>query len=127
MKKSSKVIVGVIIAAIALFLIIRSIPNTEAEVGKYDTFAQCLRDSGARMFGAYWCQHCQNQKKMFGSSASKILYVECDPRGDNARPDLCQENNIQGYPTWVFSNGERIEGEAVFSELSFRTGCPLPQ
>jgi len=27
------------------------------------TFAKCLTENGAKMYGAYWCTHCENQKK----------------------------------------------------------------
>jgi hypothetical protein len=33
--------------------------------GKYDLFAQCLKDKDAKFYGAFWCPHCQNQKAMF--------------------------------------------------------------
>lgn len=34
-----------------------------------------------------------------------IDYIECDAKGQNARPLLCQAAGIKGYPTW------EIEGE----------------
>ena len=37
---------------------------------------------GAQMFGAYWCPHCQEQKKKFGDAFSAVDYVECDPGGE---------------------------------------------
>ena len=33
--------------------------------GELDQFALCLGDKGAVFYGAFWCPHCQNQKKMF--------------------------------------------------------------
>ena len=27
--------------------------------GKYDTFASCIKESGALFYGAFWCPHCQ--------------------------------------------------------------------
>ena len=29
------------------------------------------------MYGAYWCPHCQAQKKVFGESFQYVPYVEC--------------------------------------------------
>jgi len=33
---------------------------------------------------------------------------------------------IEGYPTWEFPDGSRQSGEVPFSQLSERSGCPLP-
>jgi len=90
----------------------------------YDDFAKCLTDKGVIMYGAYWCSHCQNQKKMFGNSWQYINYVECDPQGNNAKPELCYQNNIQGYPTWAI-NGKLYTGERTIEELSSLSGCEL--
>ena len=35
---------------------------------KYDAFARCLEDRQVKMYGAYWCPHCAEQKEMFGES-----------------------------------------------------------
>ncbi|NEQ97686.1 MAG: hypothetical protein F6K30_13370 [Cyanothece sp. SIO2G6] len=51
--------------------------------------AQHLTRIGARMYGAYWCPHCQTQKDLFGSGVSELDYVECDADGENPRPQLC--------------------------------------
>ena len=124
MKKYSKVIIGVVILLAVVVAISAFYPDSGTR--KYDSFAQCLTDSGAKMYGAYWCPHCQSQKKMFSLSVDKIVYVECDPRGDNALPQLCEQNKIEEYPTWIFGNGERIAGEVSLKELSFRSNCTLP-
>ena len=44
--------------------------------GQYDVFAQCLKDTGAVFYGAFWCPHCQSQKKLFGSSVKLLPYDE---------------------------------------------------
>jgi len=63
--------------------------------------AQHLNKVGAKMYGAFTCPHCQNQKHLFGQEAAgQFNYIECHPRRKNARPDLCQAANIQGFPTW---------------------------
>jgi uncharacterized membrane protein len=44
--------------------------------------AQRLRDGGARMYGAFWCSHCYDQKQAFGAEAMQAFpYVECYPDG----------------------------------------------
>src|SRR3989344_3569664 len=60
--------IWIVIGLIAIFLFLWSTPIIDFKPGKYDPFAQCLTDNGAKMFGAYWCPHCSDQKKMFGSS-----------------------------------------------------------
>lgn len=125
MKKANKwpwIVAGIIIILAIVFFT----RNGNSDPGKYDTFAQCVTESGAKMFGAYWCPHCQDQKDMFGSSWKKINYVECDPRGDNANPDACEAAGIQGYPTWVFGDDEHVPGTLQLSVIADKTGCQLP-
>ncbi len=77
-----------------------SLPNSyEAKLADH------LADTGAKMYGAYWCPHCATQKKYFGGAASRIPYIECDEKGLNAQVELCQVAEIEAYPTWI------IEGE----------------
>jgi hypothetical protein len=41
-------------------------------------FAEFLNKRGAKFYGAYWCPHCTNQKRLFGEEAqSAVPYVEC--------------------------------------------------
>lgn len=96
---------------------------------KYDNFAKCLKDRGLLMYGAYWCPHCQDQKKMFGDSLEDYgPYVECGVKGDtSASTQVCKDAGIKHYPTWQFPpTGERVERVFELEELSERTGCPLP-
>ena len=38
--------------------------------------------AGAKMYGAFWCTHCYDQKQDFGMEAmSDFPYVECYPEG----------------------------------------------
>ncbi|MBD2102971.1 vitamin K epoxide reductase family protein [Leptolyngbya sp. FACHB-261] len=79
--------------------------------------AQHLTQTGAKMYGAYWCPHCLEQKALFGEAAKQLDYVECDPNGENPRPQLCQAKNIQGYPTWEIK-GQMIEGSQPLDKLA---------
>ena len=46
------------------------------------SLAKKLKAAGAKMYGAFWCSHCQEQKAEFGAAAQKDLpYVECYPQG----------------------------------------------
>ncbi len=127
MKKFNKAGIYILIAVIVIigiFIYVKRIPPAK---GKYDVFAQCLKDSGAIFYGAFWCPHCQNQKAMFGDSARLLPYVECSLPSASGQTSVCVENNIKGYPTWVFKDESRLTGEIPFDTLSQKTGCPLPQ
>jgi len=89
--------------------------------GKYDTFATCLFEKGATMYGTEWCSHCQNQKKMFGKSFMYVDYVDCDEDRDE-----CLKQGIKGYPTWII-DGEKYSGEQPLQRLASLTDCKLVQ
>ncbi|HII17107.1 TPA: hypothetical protein HA361_04285 [Candidatus Woesearchaeota archaeon] len=89
-------------------------------------FAQCLYDSGMVMYGAYWCPHCKEIKDQFGGAFNLINYVECDPNSKNGRPDLCLEQGIESYPTFILADGERLLGAQSFSAFAAKTGCAAP-
>lgn len=95
---------------------------------KYDGFARCLTDRGVKVYGAWWCPHCQEQKEKFGASFEYAPYVECGVKGDlHATSQACKDDNIKHYPTWQFPpTGERVERVFSLEELSDRTGCSLP-
>lgn len=95
--------------------------------GKYDAFAKCLKDKGAVFYGAFWCSHCQNQKKSFGASVEFLPYVECSTADGKEQLQACTDKKIEGYPTWVFPDGSRQSGEVPFETLASKTGCALPQ
>ncbi|MEB3278157.1 MAG: vitamin K epoxide reductase family protein [Lyngbya sp.] len=84
--------------------------------------ARHLQQLNAKEYGAYWCPHCQEQKQLFGKEAFAMIdYVECDPKGKNARPQLCQEAGITGYPTWEI-NGQLYPGTASLEKLADLSG-----
>ena len=95
---------------------------------KYDGFAQCLKDRGVKMYGAWWCPHCQDQKAKFLASFERVDYIECGVQGDTSiKTQACKDAGIQHYPTWQFPpTGERLERVFELEELSERTGCALP-
>lgn len=86
-----------------------------------DDFAQCLASKNITMYGAEWCSHCQNEKKLFGDSFRYVPYVEC-PND----PKKCLEKGVTGYPTWVFPDGKKMIGEQGLEKLSQESGCALP-
>lgn len=95
---------------------------TEEE--RVSTLAECLTASGARLYGAEWCSHCQAQKAAFGEAADLLNFVECaDDSAEGGQAEACRDANITSYPTWVFGNGQRITGERSFWELARQSGC----
>ncbi|HTY80280.1 MAG TPA: hypothetical protein VMI34_20805 [Candidatus Bathyarchaeia archaeon] len=58
---------------------------------------------------------------------SQLPYVECDPKGVNPRPDLCEKVPVRAYPTWVI-DGEKYEGVMSLERLAdlskFRYATP---
>ena len=114
------VVLGVIL--VVVFLVI-----APEKSGKLDQFATCLKEKGAQFYGAFWCPHCQNQKALFGRSAKKLPYIECSMPDTKSQLQICKDKGISTYPTWDFSDGERITGVINLESLSQKTGCELPQ
>eukprot|EP00249_Psilotum_nudum_P017190 c26201_g1_i1 orf=520-1713(-) len=89
------------------------------------SLAKHLKSLGAKMYGAFWCSHCYEQKQMFGREALGYLeYVECYPEGYRQGVKMataCYEANIQGFPTWII-NGKVFSGEQKLSELARISG-----
>ncbi len=93
----------------------------------YAPFAQCLTDKGAKMFGAWWCPHCANQKAEFEGAFSKVNYTECSDPGSHDMNQTCKDAKIEGFPTWEFADGSRKSGEIPLIDLADKTGCELPK
>jgi len=88
--------------------------------------AEHLAATGAKFYGAYWCEHCQQQKRSFGSSADLLPYVECKPGGPSAPMTReCLDHYISTFPTWVIKD-RRIEGVLSLSELADLSGFKRP-
>ncbi|MGI0487887.1 tetratricopeptide repeat protein [Pantanalinema rosaneae CENA516] len=96
---------------------IAATPTVTAEMA----LAMHLRKVGAKIYGTYWCSSCNHQKDKFGQAAQYITYIECDPRGTNARPDLCNRANISAYPTWEI-NGQYYVGSYPLTALADLSG-----
>jgi len=92
-------------------------PITETSSKRALALAKDLKALDARMFGAFWCSHCYDQKQTLGKEAMKMLtYIECDKEGLNNQRPLCQEKKIPGYPTWEIA-GSLHPGEQSLEEL----------
>ncbi len=55
---------------------------SEASTPRSVELAKRLKAAGAKMYGAFWCSHCFEQKQSFGKDAvADLPYVECYPDG----------------------------------------------
>ncbi|HJN62496.1 MAG TPA: hypothetical protein QGH92_02835 [Candidatus Parcubacteria bacterium] len=114
-------VVGLVIVAIVFFLFFY-----ESKPGELDEFAQCLKEQGVIFYGAFWCPHCQDQKKMFGKSQKFLPYIECSTPDGRRQTGECKEKEIEVYPTWEFSDGSREPRVLSLKHLSEKTDCQLP-
>ncbi len=87
--------------------------------------AQCLADSDATFYGAFWCPHCNSQKELFGSAEKVLPYTECSTPDSKAQTQVCIDAGIKSYPTWQFKDGTQVTGVQTFAELAQKSGCPL--
>ena len=118
------------ILGIVLVVLIGWVIVTPGKGGKLDAFATCIKDSGAKFYGAFWCPHCAAQKALFGRSVKLLPYIECSNPDGQSQNTLCNSVGIKSYPTWVFltaSGTATSTGEQTLEELSSATSCPLPQ
>lgn len=128
-----KIIIGVvavlIIGAVGSFFFLPQQAGNGSTVpaGTYTALAQCIADSGATFYGAYWCPHCNNQKKMFGDAADLLPYVECSTADGKGQLAVCKDAGVTGYPTWEFPDRSRQAGEVPLATLAAKTGCTLPE
>ncbi|XP_020596540.1 thiol-disulfide oxidoreductase LTO1 isoform X2 [Phalaenopsis equestris] len=83
--------------------------------------AKHLHSIGAKMYGAFWCSHCVEQKQMFGREAAKILdYIECFPEGVGKGRKMAQEctlTGLEGFPTWIIK-GKVLSGQQNLQALA---------
>ena len=114
------IIISVLLVTLLLVAGIFFLSKPETIDPRIDSFAQCVGKSELTMYGAYWCSHCQAQKKLFGSSFKHIKYVEC-----TQQTALCLEKKIEGYPTWIDAAGNRYDGELTLQKISEITQCKL--
>lgn len=116
-----------IIAAVLLIGGLIWLIKTPAKAGKLDSFAQCISDSGAKYYGAFWCPNCKNQEAMFGRSKRLLPRIECSTPDGKGQLPICRDAKVEGYPTWDFSGNRREIGTLSLERLSELTGCALPQ
>lgn len=107
-------------------------PSGQAEL----ELARHLKSIGAKMYGAYWCPHCHDQKELFGQEAATVFeYVECADDAPNSQAQSCraiapkiQEATGQqfGFPTWEI-NGKFYVGTQSLEDLATASGYTGPR
>ncbi len=127
MKKYIYIAITVLFVAGIVYVI-----QAPAKPGKLDSFAQCVKDSGATFYGAFWCPHCQSQKAMFGRSAKLLPYVECSTPDSKGQLQVCKDAGVVSYPTWDFlvegsTTTERVRTTMELVQIAEKTNCQLPQ
>ena len=121
---------GAISGALIVFLHLNYIGVVGRTPGVEDPMSRALAihlaESGAVMYGAHWCDHCRQQKDLFGESAKRLPYVECST-GAQGTPQTvqCRNRQIKSYPTW-FINGQRYEELMTLARLATLTGFQPP-
>ncbi len=114
---------GLIVGAIVLIgtVGIYSTQNKQSTVAQTYSgkLAQYLTTSGAKMYGAFWCPHCTDQKQLFGEAVKQMPYVECanDPANPRVQSQECRAKQIESYPTWEIG-GKLYPGIKPLEELA---------
>jgi thiol-disulfide isomerase/thioredoxin len=128
MKKQAIYIIIIVLAAILLTLGLSLLNNSgsvSSGPGPYDGLASCLKDKGVKFYGAFWCPHCAEQKKLFGNSVKLLPYIECSTPDAMGQTQVCIDAKIESYPTWVFPDGTRVTGGLTPAELAAKSGCSI--
>ncbi len=99
--------------------------KTDPQSSPYAPIAQCLTEKGVKFYGAYWCPHCADQKKLFGDAMAYVTYVECDAKGENGNPEACKAAGVNRYPTWAFPGQENITGVHTPEDLAKKANCEV--
>ena len=107
-----------VLSFLCLMLFLSACSNADP---RQDALVAHMEQTGVKMYGAFWCGHCADQKDILGSHV-KDIYVECDARGKNEQAELCIEKDIKGYPTFELANGTMVSGVHSIDELIELTG-----
>jgi hypothetical protein len=111
------IIIGVIILVAWVVLANTCITGNCTASVVDDDFAKFLTSEGIAMAGTDWCSHCKDQKELFGDSFQYVDYHDCDLDGA-----WCNEKGIEGYPTWVFPDGQLYPGVRNIDQLKSLSG-----
>lgn len=117
LKKSFFQTVG--IGSIAVVVMLMAGCSVSNDTPETLALAQCLTEKGAKMYGTNRCPHCTATKELFGyKSFQSVTFIDCD-KNKNA----CGLASVTGYPTWVFADGSRLQGEQPLATIAEAAGC----
>lgn len=105
LKSKQNIFIVSIIVIIVVILGVGFLVEKNAKPGRYDAFANALKEQGAVFYGAFWCPHCQATKALFESSKKYLPYVECSTPDSRGQTNVCKEKKIESYPSWTFKDG----------------------
>lgn len=123
MNKQTLISIIVVVAVVVVGLIF--LQRVDNKPGPNDGLAQALKDKGVIFYGAFWCPHCADQKKLFGTFVSLLPYFECSTPDGNGQIQACTEKGVTAYPTWVFPDGSRLVGPQSLQTLADKIGYTL--
>lgn len=128
-KLSIWLVVGLVVALAILMVNLWPTDTVSRILGKpvatqadWEGLAKHLTEQGVVEYGAWWCNHCEQQKKMFGDAWQYITYIESSPPGAYGQTEAAKAAGIRAYPTWVFPDGSRVEGVMTYRQLSEKSG-----
>lgn len=124
MNKNTLISIVVIVVAVVVAMVL--LQKASNKPNPLDGFAACLGEKGATFYGAFWCPHCAEQKKLFGTSAKLLPYAECSTPDSKGVTQVCLDAEIKSYPTWEFADETRQTGVVSLQNLAEKTGCALP-
>ena len=126
MKQSHKTLLVILVAVAVAIGGLVYLANRPTAPGQYDKLAQCLTQKGVKFYGAWWCPHCAEEKRILGSSLKEINYIECGlPDNQQGQTQVCQDAKIESYPTWEFADGSRLTGVQQPQDLASKAGCSV--
>ncbi len=91
----------------------------------YGAFAECINRSGAVLYSASWCPHCQKQLQGFRGCQSPQL-GRMRPSRHEFLARRCEDKRIRGFPTWILGDGTVRAKYLGDDELAKLTGCAKP-
>jgi uncharacterized membrane protein/glutaredoxin len=98
------------------------LPVTTPSTPESIALAKHLTSSGAVMYSAWWCPHCNDQKQLFGKeAAAQLKVIECAADGRSSQKALCDTKKIEGFPTWEI-NGQLDSGVKSLQQLAELSG-----
>jgi len=121
MTKNILIILIVVALGLLGFLIwggLRNVPNNP----ELESFARCLTEKGAVMYGTNWCSWCQKEGANFNDAWRFISYIDC-----SEKPKDCLVLGVEVTPTWIFPDGKKLVGYQGLEKLARESGCELPE